>query len=210
MKEQFAREVTTGNILLAFQSTPSGWEPPVLVTAPLLLKVEAGGEIFLPCFVSRLGDCVPTWQHTGRVLSVGQVLVRKSGRLRVTSYFGLVISDVLPSDAGTYLCQVDYHGYVQEVQHRLDVLVPPIVKKQPNAAVLEILEGELLTIRCAASGNPNPIITWWKQDSAMQLGQGLSLQMSMTRNMDGVFVCSAENGVGQPSNKTFDVRVLCE
>ena len=69
------------------------WAPPVLVTSPLTLKVEEGGEVFLPCFVSRLGSCVPTWAKDGdRVLSVGHLLVRKDLRLRVTGYHGLVIS----------------------------------------------------------------------------------------------------------------------
>ena len=68
------------------------WSPPVLVTSPLTLQVEEGGEVFLPCFVSRLGSCVPTWQHGDRVVSVGHLLVRRDLRLRVTGYHGLVIS----------------------------------------------------------------------------------------------------------------------
>ena len=44
----------------------------------------------------------------------------------------------------------------------------------------------------------------------VQLGQGLSLQMDMSREMEGIYVCSAENGVSLASNKTFVVRVLCE
>ena len=78
--------------------------------------------MFLPCFVSRLGDCVPTWHHGDRVLSVGHLLVRRDDRLRVTGYYGLVISKVDGQDRGTYRCHVDYQGYVQQVQHNLEVL----------------------------------------------------------------------------------------
>jgi hypothetical protein len=113
-------------------------------------------------------------------------------------------------DKGPYLCQVDYRGYVQEVQHMLVVLELPIIEKQPNNPVLTVIEGDSLTMRCAASGYPNPIITWWKEGSMVQLGEGLSLQMDMRREMEGIYVCSAENGVGQASNKTFAVRVHCE
>jgi hypothetical protein len=74
----------------------------------------------------------------------------------VTGNFGIVISGVVRKDKGLYLCQVDYHGYVQEVQHILVVLEPPIVEKHP---VLTVLEGDPLTMRCAASGFSNPIIT---------------------------------------------------
>ena len=190
--------------------TAPDWTPPVLVTSHLILRVEEGGEVFLPCFVSRLGDCLPTWQHRGRVLSVGEFLVRKDGRLRVTSYYGLVISDVVLSDKGPYMCQVDYRGYVQEVHHSIEVLQPPVVEKQPNDPVLVVVEGDTITMRCAASGYPNPIITWWKEGSMAQLGEGLSLQMDMLREMEGRYVFSAENGVGQPRNKTFTIQVLCE
>ena len=82
------------------------WSPPVLVTSPLTLRLEEGGEVFLPCFVSRLGSCVPTWQHGDRVLSVGHMLVRRDARLRVTGYHGLVISRVVGADRGVYSCQV--------------------------------------------------------------------------------------------------------
>ena len=78
--------------------------------------------MFLPCFVSRLGDCVPTWHHGDRVLSVGHLLVRRDDRLRVTGYYGLVISHVDGQDRGNYRCHVDYQGYVQQVQHNLEVL----------------------------------------------------------------------------------------
>ena len=29
----------------------------------LCVQIEVGGEAFLPCFVSRLGSCVPAWHH---------------------------------------------------------------------------------------------------------------------------------------------------
>ena len=55
----------------------AAWEPPLLVTSPLTLKVQEGGEVFLTCFVSCLGECLHTWLHAGRVLSVDEFLVKK-------------------------------------------------------------------------------------------------------------------------------------
>ena len=56
------------------------------------------------------------------LLSVGHLLVRRDDRLRVTGYYGLVISEVDGQDRGNYRCHVDYQGYVQQVQHNLEVL----------------------------------------------------------------------------------------
>ena len=69
--------------------------------------------------MSRLGSCVPAWHHQvrlsllssdwltltdsqGRVLSVGHLLVRPDPRLRVTGYYGLVISGLTGEDGGLY------------------------------------------------------------------------------------------------------------
>ena len=71
----------------------------------------------------------------------------------------------MQGDKGPYLCQVDYHGYVQEVQHMLVVLEPPIVEKQPNNPFLTVVEGDSLTMRCTASGYPNylPKSNYWRE-----------------------------------------------
>ena len=184
------------------------WSPPVLVTSPLTLKLEEGGEVFLPCFVSRLGSCVPTWQHGDRVLSVGHMMVRRDDRLRVTGYHGLVISRVVGSDRGLYSCRVDYQGYVQQVQHRVEVMERPRVVGQPSSGLLAVTEGERVVVRCAASGWPNPVIRWYRAHTL--LDTGLSLSLNLTRHTEGQYLCVADNGIGQPANKSFTISVLCE
>ena len=79
--------------------------------------------------------------------------------------------------------------------------------------------GDIVTLRCAASGHPNPSISWfYGHDVIVQnlvsekdvIGHGLSIQLNIDRNSDGVYMCLADNGVGTPQNKTFNVLALCK
>ena len=114
------------------------------------------------------------------------------------------------SDRGVYSCQVDYQGQVQEVQHRLVVLESPSVVAQPANTSLAVWLGETLVLRCAASGHPNPLISWRGGPGQAELGQGLSLRLTVSRETEGQYQCLADNGVGQPAGKTFSLTVLCK
>ena len=116
------------------------------------------------------------------------------------------------SDRGVYSCQVDYKGSVQRVQHRLVVLESPSVVSQPANTSVVVVEGESLVLRCAASGSPNPLISWRGGPGSHQsdLGQGLSLSLTVSRETEGRYQCVADNGVGQPASKTFTITVLCK
>ena len=86
-----------------------------------------------------------------------------------------------------------------------------------------MLQGEEATLRCAASGFPNPVLAWSRR--GRQLGSGLSLtrvgrgpcgSLFCTRMQvwgragSGLYTCTASNGVGSPANTTFAVDVQCK
>ena len=114
------------------------------------------------------------------------------------------------SDRGLYSCQVDYQGYVQQVQHRLLVLESPSLVTQPANTSLAVSLGQTVVLRCAASGQPNPLISWRGGPGLGELGQGLSLSVRVSRETEGEYRCLADNGVGQPAEKTFSITALCK
>ena len=58
-----------------------------------------------------------------------------------------------------------------------------------------------VSFHCAASGRPEPIITWTRD--GQNVGSGEYLNFTAQTNLDGsVFKCTAENGIGQPATAT--------
>ena len=95
--------------------------------------------------VDNLGQFVVLWRKADRVLSVGNLLVRKDGKVgkcwfqiadllftykiiaklfqvRVTQNYGLELNNVEPGDEGQYSCQLDVFGETQTALHNLTVL----------------------------------------------------------------------------------------
>ena len=78
----------------------------MILTSEKVYKVQTGGEVRLECDVTNLGDMILMWKQGRRVLTAGELMVRRDARLRVTGYHGLVISRVVGADRGVYSCQV--------------------------------------------------------------------------------------------------------
>ena len=76
-----------------------------------------------------------------------------------------------------------------------------------------VLEGSNLQLTCKASGQPEPNITWTKENAGktgvVQEGKVLTVT-NINKNDAGKFTCTAYNGFGRPENRTVYVTVTCE
>ena len=73
-------------------------------------------------------------------------------------------------------------------------------------------EGDNLTIRCVASGHPQPLVTWSKAEGDLPITRTIVrdtelLILNVTLHDSGLYVCSATNPVGSNSS-TFALKVL--
>ena len=146
------QSVTTGEIL------------PDIVTAGQVLRVLAGQSAHLTCTVNNLGKYVVMWKQNGRVISAGNLLVRKDNRFRLKisdNNFYLEISDLSLEDASDYKCEVDIMGRPISIVHTLEVLIAPQI--QAKESKVRLRKGENYTLRCSAHGHPNPRISWTKK-----------------------------------------------
>ena len=80
-----------------------------------------------------------------------------------------------------------------------------------------ICEGSLVTLSCNATGKPTPTITWTKvedngTDSAplLTVVDGIYVLSNIQRSANGTYRCTADNGVGDPVNRTVSVKVECK
>ena len=135
---------------------------PRIQTSEKVYKVEMGGKVSLECSVVDLGNMVLMWKQGPRVLTAGSMLVRRDKRLRLEGN-NLVISELEAEDGGEYDCEIEADGDVPiSVTHRLDILIPPRVTSEPADGNVVVKKGSSVSIKCLASGNQRPEVTWSK------------------------------------------------
>ena len=71
-------------------------------------------------------------------------------------------------------------------------------------------ESNPVLLRCEASGYPAPTITWTKDGRQLQ-GAQTTVNIGQSRENDaGRYVCTADNGVGQPKTAEAYIIVQCK
>jgi len=75
----------------------------------------------------------------------------------------------------------------------------------------DVCEGSLVTLSCNATGKPTPNITWTRVADGVQLPavDGNYVMSNIQRSSNGTYRCTADNGAGDPVNRTVQVRVRC-
>ena len=67
--------------------------------------------------------------------------------------------------------------------------------------------GDVVSLFCMAEGNPAPKITWTKVADNSQVNFPLTVRGSQD---EGLYRCTAENGVGSPVTKFVNMTVHCK
>ena len=74
-----------------------------------------------------------------------------------------------------------------------------------------VTEGSSVNLRCNATGNPSPNITWIWQDTGIVLGSNDHLiLLNVHRSHTGIYQCHAWNGIGNSSISTCYLNVFCK
>ncbi|XP_071549820.1 uncharacterized protein [Panulirus ornatus] len=193
---------------------------PSLATLQQNLTVVAGRTVKLTCVVENLANYKVAWMHYGLmgriVLTVDTVVITKNPRVsllreRGGASWSLVIANVTTTDQGIYLCQVNTVP-PGKLYFQISVLVPPRISRPPEDVV--VAEGEDVVLECEAMGDPQPSLTWRREDAAFPLNHsqveagGRRMQLpSVTRNDGGAFLCVASNGVPPAVSTRVQVSV---
>lgn len=82
---------------------------------------------------------------------------------------------------------------------------PSLTTKPINETVLEM---DIATFFCSATGNPTPKITWIKDGKTVGTGDIMSFMAS--RNYSGEYWCSADNGLSEAVTGSAYLDVQCK
>ncbi|XP_049959844.1 neurotrimin-like [Schistocerca serialis cubense] len=102
------------------------------------------------------------------------------------------------------MCQINTDPMKSQVGY-LEVVVPPDILDYPTSTDMVVREGTNVTLRCAATGSPQPTITWRREGGEpipMANGQELTSVEGPVFNITrvnrlhmGAYLCIASNGV---------------
>ncbi|XP_074017166.1 hemicentin-2 [Numenius arquata] len=175
--------------------------PPVIAAGPVELAVLEGLEVLLPCAAHGVPEPRVSWSREGAP-------VRGGGRKATVLPSGeLLLRDVQEGDAGIYSCTAVNSAGRAVRQLSLSIHTLPTFTRLPGDVTLS--RGERLELVCAASGSPQPRITWMANGQLItdgvseQNGWSTLRRETATRDDSGTYVCRAENSVGAIRTAAF-------
>ncbi|KAJ8371182.1 hypothetical protein SKAU_G00112100 [Synaphobranchus kaupii] len=133
-------------------------------------------------------------------------------RVSLTQGASLLVEGLRLDDEGWFECRIllldrPTDEFRNGTWTFLSITAPPVFFKTPPP-FLEALQGSSVSLTCGAHGNPQPTVTWKKdeapiekQDDVKVLNGTLSLA-TVTRETAGMFKCQVSNSEGNLSHST--------
>ncbi|XP_030749450.1 neurotrimin-like [Sitophilus oryzae] len=197
-------------------------EGPYFVKSITNVTVSLGRDATLECVVENLNNYKVAWLRvdTQTILTIHNHVITKNHRIGVTHIelktWYLHIREVQESDKGWYMCQINTDPMKSQVGY-LNVVVPPDILDYPTSADMVIDENSDVSLRCAATGSPEPTITWKREDGELIklpndtevsniTGETLNLTKVKREHM-GTYLCIASNGIPPSVSKRISLLI---
>lgn len=186
---------------------------------PLNQMVSFGNPLKVDCHASGLPDPAVRWSLPDGTM-VNSVLQGKdrgqAQRLTVFANGTLLVPAVGMGEEGEYTCYAENQGGQDTMKVKVKVMMtsPPTFTDDRSHSIIKVRQGATARIRCQATGDPAPTVTWF---SPMQrvipqsLGSGLyservvvvsdgTLEVRLAQQVDtGNYTCRASNSAGERS-----------
>ncbi|XP_030764716.1 neogenin isoform X2 [Sitophilus oryzae] len=173
---------------------------------PRDITVYLGQRAHFTCYVDAVPSPRIRWLKDERPLQIDDL------RMTVLPSGALEIDEVMESDQGSYRCNASglnsyklsnkAHMYINGDMEQAAHSAAPMFIAQPRTST--VIEGQNISLDCAANGNPNPSISWLIDgypidmndlDSRFSLvGSTSSLRITKIQEQDGgTYQCRAQN-----------------
>nr|CAH7717532.1 unnamed protein product [Callosobruchus chinensis] len=125
-------------------------------------------------------------------------MVTQNPRLSVTynghNTWKLYILNVQKNDSGTYMCQINTDP-MRSQMGQLEVQISPDILPDNEVPESMIKEGGNITLRCKATGVPEPTVTWRRED-----GNNIIMRSDGNREKQGEFFILGSKSMGKKSH----------
>lgn len=186
------------------------------------VTASVGREALLTCVVQDLGSYKVAWLRvdTQTILTIQNHVITKNQRIGITysehKTWQLKIKDIKETDKGWYMCQINTDPMKSQMGY-LDVVVPPDILDYPTSTDMVVREGSNVTLKCAATGSPEPTITW-RRENGVPIGLSNGSEVSSIEDLNlvlphvrrqhmGAYLCIASNGVPPSVSKRITLIV---
>ncbi|XP_068096527.1 opioid-binding protein/cell adhesion molecule homolog [Hyperolius riggenbachi] len=175
------------------------------------VTVRQGDNAILRCAVDNRVTRV-AWLNRSTILYTGndkwsidpRVVLIANSKIQ----YSIEIQSVDVFDEGPYTCSVQTDNHPKTSRVHLIVQVPPqIVNISSN---ISVNEGSTVTLRCLATGRPEPAVTWkhYRGKSHRFVSDDEYLEITaISREQSGQYECSAANEVSTPAVRRVMVTV---
>uniref|UniRef100_A0A1A9ZDS4 Ig-like domain-containing protein n=1 Tax=Glossina pallidipes TaxID=7398 RepID=A0A1A9ZDS4_GLOPL len=186
------------------------------------VTASVGRDAFLTCVVQDLGSYKVAWLRvdTQTILTIQNHVITKNQRIGITNSehktWTMRIKDIKESDKGWYMCQINTDPMKSQMGY-LDVVVPPDILDYPTSTDMVVREGSNVTLKCAATGSPEPTIIWRRENGvSIELAnttevlyvEGTNLVLPRVKRQHmGAYLCIASNGVPPSVSKRITLIV---
>ncbi|UJR15975.1 hypothetical protein I4U23_002894 [Adineta vaga] len=157
---------------------------------PPASRVLVGDNFSIECVIAGWPKPTVEWEK------YGDILPEKRSEVK---YGTLFLYNIRLEDRGTYICRATSSNGQSDIAYTalVEVLEPPKVIQRPDS-LIQVNDGNSVSIKCGFRGRPEPAITWlYNGEEFLMNGSPITGGvLSLNQPKEGIYQCVGRNAYG--------------